>query len=225
MGKALERIKNTQKRINNLDFDAHWYRRVFHTFGASFIAYYMLPDLEWVNILKTLIPVFLLIFIITLESLRISGKISGDHFFGLRMYEKKRVGSYLYFGIAVFMLLLFFPQQIAIPCILCACIADPFMGEARLRLGKRNALMVGFLTCMFFFAVTWYKADPLVFLTGVFMGAAGAVVGENVKLKWVDDDFLIQILPAMLLLVVWLVAGYAGLALPGEIVRQWVLGG
>lgn len=223
MGKVLESFKNTHKRINNLDFDAHWYRRVFHTFSASFIVYYMLPDLGWINILKFWIPLFLLIFIIVLEYCRISGKVSSNHFFGLRMYEKKRVGGYLYFGIAVFILLFFFPQQIAIPCILCASIADPIMGEVRLRFGKKKVYFIGFLICLVFFIVTWYKADLLVFLLVSLFGATGAVVGETVKMKWIDDDFMIQILPAVLLLFIWLAAGYIGLVLPGEIVHSWVL--
>lgn len=220
MGKVLENFKDTQKKINNLDFDAHWYRRVFHTFGASFILYYMLPDLDWVNILKFWIPIVLLIFIIILEYSRISGIISSNNFFGLRMYEKKRVSSYLYFGIAVFILLLFFPQQIAIPCILCASIADPVMGEVRIRFGKKKVYFVGFLICLVFFVITWYKADLLVFLVVSLFGATGAVVGETLKMKWVDDDFMIQILPAVLLLIIWFVAGYIGLGLPDEIVHH-----
>jgi hypothetical protein len=35
------------------------------------------------------------------------------------------------------------------------------------------------------------------------LGATGAVIGEVKKLKFVDDDFMIQILPAVLLLLVW----------------------
>jgi len=183
----------------------------------------MLPDLDWVNVLKFWIPIFLLIFIIILEYCRINGIISGDYFFGLRMYEKKRVSSYLYFGIAVFILLFFFPQQIAIPCILCASIADPVMGEVRYRFGKKMVYFVGFLICLVFFIVTWYKADLLVFLLVSLLGATGAVVGETMKMKLVDDDFMIQILPAVLLLIIWLVAGYMGLVLPGEIVHHMVL--
>ena len=30
-------IKDTKNKISSLDFDAHWYRRVFHAFGACFL--------------------------------------------------------------------------------------------------------------------------------------------------------------------------------------------
>jgi uncharacterized membrane protein len=35
------------------------------------------------------------------------------------------------------------------------------------------------------------------------LGATGAVIGEARKLKFVDDDFMIQMLPAFLLLLMW----------------------
>ena len=160
-----EKLDETTKKINAIDFDAHRYRRVFHAFGASFLFYYVLPDtnwinlLDWINILKIWIPVSIVIIIMVLEILRLKGKINSDHFFGLRTYEKKRAGSYVFFAVAILILLLFFPQQIAIPCILCACLADPIMGEIRYHFGKKQVYIVGFLICMFFFIVTWYKAD------------------------------------------------------------------
>ncbi len=219
----VEKLEDTRKIINSLEFDAHWYRRVFHTFGASFILYYMLPDVYWINYLKFWLPIGLLFFIIILEYLRISGILSSNHFFGLRMYEKKRVSSYLYFGVAVFFLLRFFPQQIAIPCILCASIADPIMGEIRQRFGEREVYMFGFLICMLFFVVTWYKAELWVVLLISGIGAAFAVIGETKKIKWLDDDFMIQILPALVLLIIWLSSGYIGLVLPDPIIYAGVM--
>ena len=219
----VERLEDARKKINSIEYDPHWYRRVFHTFGASFILYYMLPDLYWINILKIWIPVLLLIFIFILEYMRINDKIDSNYFFGLRLYEKKRIGSYLFFGIAVFILLLFFPQQIAVPCILCASIADPIMGEVRLRFGTKKVYFVGFLICMLLFFITWYKADLLIVCIVSLVGASGAVIGETKKLKFVDDDFMIQMVPAILLLIIWFFAGYLGLGLPDPVIHPGVL--
>lgn len=221
--KIVEKLEDARKIINSIEYDPHWYRRVFHTFSASFIVYYMLPKLYWINLLKIWIPVAILIFIFILEYLRINGKISGNHFFGLRMYEKKRISSYLFFGIAVFILLLFFPQQIAVPCILCASIADPIMGEVRQRLGEKKVYAVGFLVCLIFFLVTWYKAELWITLLFSIIGATGAVIGETKKIKWLDDDFMIQILPAILLLVIWFCAVYLGLNLPDPIIHPGII--
>ncbi len=201
MNKLVKNIQETKRKINSLDFDAHWYRRVFHAFGASFLFYYMLPDVDWINVMKFWVPPIAVALAISLEVFRLKGVISSDHFFGLRMYEKNRVGSYLFFGVAALILLWGFPQQIAIPCILCACLADPIMGEVRHRFGKKEVYIIGFLVCMLFFMVTWYKADLwIVFLVSI-VGASSAVLGEVKKFWWLDDDFMIQIVPAVLLIV------------------------
>ena len=224
MKKVVNQLKETKRKITFLDFDAHWYRRVFHTFGASFLVYYMLPDVEWINLLKFWIPLLIVIFVFVLEYLRIKRKINSSHFFGLRMYEKNRVGSYLFFGVAILILLLFFPQQIAIPCILCACLADPIMGEVRHRFGKKNVYIIGFSVCMFFFVVTWYKAGIWMVLLASIVGAAGAVIGETKKFWWLDDDFMIQLLPAMLILLLWVGLKSTGLdILPDQVIYPSIL--
>ena len=130
------------------------------------------------------------------------------------MYEKNRVGSYLFFGVAALILLWGFPQQIAIPCILCACLADPIMGEVRHRFGKKEVYIIGFLVCMLFFMVTWYKADIRLMLLISIVGATGAVIGETKKFWWLDDDFMIQMVPALLLLIIWFGASHLGLIIP-----------
>lgn len=204
MKKIIDGIEETRKKINSIDFDAHWYRRVFHTFGASFVVYYIVPDVEWINIGKFWIPICIVLIALLLELLRIKGKINSNHFFGLRRYEQKRASSYLFFGMGILILLLFFPQQIALPCILCACIADPIIGEVRNRFDKNTAVFVGFLVCFLIFILTWYKTEDIMILLGIsIIGSSAAVIGEVKKIWWLDDDFMIQILPAVILFLLW----------------------
>ncbi len=216
--KIVNQIEETKNKINAIEFDVHWYRRVFHAFGACFLFYYLLPEVDWIDLLKFWVPFLILISLVILEFLRIKGKVSGNHFFGLRMYEKNRVGSYLFFGVAMVTLLLFFPQQIAIPCILCASIGDPVIGEIRSRVGRKSAYVVGFFVCMLFFVVAWYKADFFVMFFVSIIGAFGAVVGEAKKIWWLDDDFMIQMTPAVLLLIIWFSASYVGFSLPDIVI-------
>jgi len=218
MVNVADKLKDAKKKINSLDFDAHWYRRAFHAFGASFLFYYILPDVDWINILKLWAPPLILLFVIILEVLRLSGKISSNHFFGLRMYEKKRIGSYVFFAVAILILLRFFPQQIAIPCILCATLGDPIIGEIRRRFSKNYVYLFGFLICMYFFIITWFKADTLLIIVASVVGAFGAIVGETKKFWWLDDDFMIQMIPAFLLLIIWISIPYFGFSYPGEII-------
>ena len=222
MKKIVDQSREIKKKIDSLEFDVHWYRRVFHAFGAAFLVYYLMPnDIEWLNLAKFWVPLGIVIFTILLEYLRISGKIDSKHFFGLRMYEKNRAGSYVFFGVAILLLLIFFPQQIAIPCILCACIADPIMGEVRHRFEKKYVYITGFIVCLLFFMITWYKAAIWLMLLVSIVGAAGAVIGEAKKFWWLDDDFMIQMLPAIFLLAIWLSAQYIGIALPEPIIYPW----
>lgn len=214
-----KKIRNTKEKINSLDFDAHWYRRVFHTFGASFLVYYLLPDYDWINLLKIWALTTIVVFIIILETLRIKGFVSSDHFFGLRMYEKKRIGSYVFFAVGVLLLLAFFPQPIAVPCILCASIGDPIMGEIRHRFTKRQTYILGFLVCLFFFLFSWYTAGWFLMILASVIGACFAVLGEIKKFWWIDDDLMIQILPAVLLLILWNVGIYLGWNLPSDIIH------
>jgi len=191
------------ERMNAIEVDAHWFRRVFHTFAASFLFYYLLPDQDWINLGKIVLPVIIVLCMVVVEYRRIRGDLDHQRFFGLRNYEKKRPASYLYFGVAILLLFLLFPQQIAIPCILCASFTDPIIGESRYYLGKKRAYAIGFIVSMFFFLVTWYRADWWVLILVPLLGATGAVMGEAKKLKLVDDDFMIQMLPAVLLLLLW----------------------
>lgn len=216
MNNVINQFEETRKKINSINFDVHWYRRVFHAFGACFLFYYMLPEVDWVNSIKFWAPLGIIVFGLLLEILRLKGVISSNHFFGLRVYEKNRVASYLFFGVAVFILLCFFPQQIAIPCILCACLADPAIGELRKKFQESIVIIFGFLLCFLFFIVTWYTADLWIVFLFSFVGAAGAVIGEVKKFSWIDDDFLIQILPALLLLLLSVIMTQFGFVISFE---------
>jgi len=219
--RIIKKINNTREKINLIDFDAHWYRRVFHAFGASFVFYYMLPDLEWINILKIIIPAIIVIVAILLEILRIKGFINSNHFFGLRMYEKKRIGSYVFFAVGILILLMFFPQQIAIPCILCACLGDPIIGEIRNRFSKKYVYVVGFLICMSFFLISWYSVNLYLLIFVSVVGGLGAAIGEIKKIYWLDDDFMIQILPAIILGLIWIAIPYLGLNYPDILIQPF----
>jgi len=209
-------IKN---KINSIELEAHWFRRVFHTFAASFLIYYMLPDDLWITLLKILIAVGIVLFVIIVEYLRIKGILHSSNFFGLRIYEEKRPASYVYFGVALLILLVFFPQQIAIPCILCACFSDPIIGEIRHRFGKKEAYIGGFLICMFCFLITWHTVDISILLPISILGASAAVIGEAKKFWLIDDDFMIQMLPAVILFLLWQVLLFGGMdILPAELI-------
>ncbi|MDH7507349.1 MAG: hypothetical protein QHH15_06170 [Candidatus Thermoplasmatota archaeon] len=118
---------------------------------------------------------------------------------------------------------MFFPQQIAVPCILCGSIADPVIGELRMRFGEKKSCLIGFFLCMFFFFVTWFQTDLWIVFSVSLVGGFAAVVGETKKFSFLDDDFMIQILPAVFLLGIWVFAKYFGLNLPDPVIYPIVL--
>ncbi|HUS98747.1 MAG TPA: dolichol kinase [Candidatus Thermoplasmatota archaeon] len=199
------------ERMNAIEVDAHWFRRVFHTFAASFLIYYLLPDEGWLFALKQCTIIGILLVLIVIEFYRIRGHIKKIRFFGLRGYEQRRPAGYLFFGTGTVLLFLFFPQQIVIPCLLCAAFIDPLMGEIRFHYGKYNAILAGFVASLFFFSITWYRAEWWVIVIIAVVGGTVVTLSEAKKLPYIDDDFLIQILPAVLLLVIWQV--FAGIGI------------
>jgi len=61
-----------------------------------------------------------------------------------------------------------------------------------------------------FFMIAWYKTDFRLMIIASIIGAFGAVIGETKKFWWLDDDFMIQMIPAILLLIIWISLPYLG---------------
>lgn len=140
--------------------------------------------------------------VIIFDLLRVRNHISFPCDDLLRHYENNRLGSYVYFGIGAMILFLFFPEQISIPCILCASITDPFMGEIRHHYSKKSALLGGFLISFLFFAIIWMHTPINIMIPIASIGSISAVIAEKYAGFWIDDDFLMQMLPAMILLCI-----------------------
>jgi dolichol kinase len=215
---------NKQRPKRTLNYDPHWYRRIWHTFAAVFLYFYLLPNVYWINLAKYSVGIGLLIFILVLEVLRIKGKIGSSLFFGLKLRERYRICSYVFWSIGLLLLLLFFPQPIAIPCILGACFADPTIGELRYRYGQKLAKLVGFLLCLSFFAIGWSKAPLWAAITIPLVGSGVAIGIEGRKEWWLDDDLFMQILPACCILAICFMVAQFGIdILPGPIIPEYPL--
>ena len=72
---------------------------------------------------------------------------------------------------------------------------------------------------MFFFLITWYTAEIWILLLVSLIGSSAAVIGEAKKFWLIDDDFMIQMLPATILLLLWQGALFGGMnILPAELI-------
>jgi len=185
--------------MNSFDY---WFRRSAHVFATTFISYYFLPDSGYMGILKRIIVLSLLIIIIALDIARLKRK--RYRLTGLRDYEENRIGSYVYFGIGTSILLLFFPQQIAIPCIVSAALADPVAGELR-KINLKLSYLIVFMLSFFIFYSTWLTS-PYAILISV-TSSLSLTLSELKKFRYLDDDLLMQIVPALTILIFYLVLG------------------
>ena len=185
--------------MNSFDY---WFRRSAHVFATTFISYYFLPDSGYIGILKRIIVLSLLIIIIALDIARLKRK--RYRLTGLRDYEENRIGSYVYFGIGTSILLLFFPQQIAIPCIVSAALADPVAGELR-KINLKLSYLIVFMLSFFIFYSTWLTS-PYAILISV-ISSLSLTLSELKKFRYLDDDLLMQIVPALTILIFYLILG------------------
>lgn len=188
------RLKNNNKKSRH-----HWYRRILHSLGAFLIFYYLIPDAEIYEPLKLWGPIGVMILIILFDLLRLNKKIHFPKSEIFRHYEHKRLGSYVYFGFGVLLLFLFFPEHIAVPCILCASISDPLMGELRYYFGKNTGFLGGFMLSFLFFFIFLSITSFSVLVFTALVGAAMVVFSEHIAGFWLDDDLLIQIIPAIII--------------------------
>ena len=185
--------------MNSFDY---WFRRSAHVFATTFISYYFLPDSGYIGILKRIIVLSLLIIFIVFDIARLKRK--RYRLTGLRDYEENRIGSYVYFGIGTSILLLLFPQQIAIPCIVSAALTDPVAGELR-RINLKLSYLIVFMLSFFIFYSTWLTS-PYVLLISV-ISSLSLTLSELKKFRYLDDDLLMQIVPALTILIFYLVLG------------------
>jgi dolichol kinase len=172
------------------------FRRAVHAFGACFVVWYLIPpDGAW-GLLKWVLPLAILALVAALETLRLGGRLPAERFFGLREYERTRLGGYAYFGLSTVLLLYLAPEAVAVPCLVGMSLLDPLAGEAR-RAGRRTlGFVLGALLAAALFAL--YLWPPwLAAASGTLMAAS-----EAVKFRHLDDDLLMALLPAAFLFAV-----------------------
>ena len=193
-------------------------RRILHLGGSLFVGYYFLPETVLGSLHKEWILFGILLLALSIELYRKNTDHSPKINVLLRSYEHFRPASYFYFVIGSILLLVFFPQYISIPCILSAAICDPLIGEMRQRNNEHFGYYIGFLICFSFFMISWQSATFLIALIASFIGASSLVFAEYISYDWIDDDFLMQILPASLLFLLTQILLFMSVSLPTQLI-------
>ena len=210
-------------------------RRALHLFFAFVILYYFFPPTLFG--LPMYIYLVILVFILPLiiETIRLR---TGKLFIGLHDHEANHIASYLWFTSGATILILFFPQQIAAPCIVVTALGDPVIGLTK-PYRRRFIVITTFLICLVVFLVFKYPILLAIIAAGIAFIAESFEFKIRIRLRsnlfWsrskhrfssykglfyflfrTDDDFIMQILPAIILLVIFTVFP---MLLPSEVLH------
>jgi hypothetical protein len=190
--------------------DRAW-RRIMHLFGAAVILYYYLPSNFFLIVPKEYVLLAALAAVLVLEVLR---HTVGLELPTIRGYETHRIGSYVFYALALVLAVLFFPLPVGAAVVLGTAAVDPIAGE--LRRGDRPALVTvgvpfGTYAVLAVVGLAVLGGWPLGWsVVLALVAAAIAVAAERPKWPWVDDDLVMTIVPALVLYG----AGVLALGLP-----------
>ncbi len=186
-------------------------RRIIHVSGAAVLLYFVIPSGFFVVASTEEILLGLLAAVLVIEVLRLA---FGLELATVREYESRRVGGYVYYSVALTAAVLLFPEPIAAAVVLGTALVDPLMGEIRehprahrLYPSVPVALYAGLAFVALVGIGRWPVGTSALLAVAA---AAAAVASERPRLRWVDDDLVMTIVPALVLVAL----GIVGLRLP-----------
>lgn len=174
-------------------------RRGVHALIALAPLYYLLPvEIEPLGIRRWVLLVLFLCAIIVFESVRLA---KGLKFFGLRPHETKQIASFAWAAAGITATLWLFPMEIATAALVGMALVDPLAGILR-GMGTRDLVTVS-SSSVSYFAIALSALlvvgghDLLGCVALAVVGAALAIPSEWFDVPYVDDDFLMLVIPAV----------------------------
>jgi len=179
-------------------------RRLVHLCLPVFLLYYIIPDDTWIGIDKKLVLLGALFLFIIFEFLRLAYQI---RVFGTREYEMDHMAAYLWAGIGFTVAFLLFDYALVVPALLGMAWIDPLSGFLR---GRKSGLYpwLPFASYLVLAAVALIVVSSFAPRSIVFIAAAGAASGiaaEHRRVRFVDDDFLMLVIPLLVMTAVSLI--------------------
>lgn len=193
-------------------------RRLLHLAGSLFIIYYFIPEKIVYTISKQWILLIIGLLVLIIEVHRQKTKKTHPLDPLLRDYENKRPASFSYFAIGSIILIYFFPQYITIPCILSTALCDPLIGILKQKNKKIIGYFIGFCISFIIFIGSWITTKHWISLFASGLGAGTLIIAEHSSNAVVDDDFLMQILPAITLFLFSYLLSNISLPLPNQLI-------
>ncbi len=173
-----------------------------------YLFYYLLPEELFPGFFKWYGVVIVLAVVLIAEGLRLK---TGKLLFGMRNYEKNRVSAFTWFAIGMSLALLFFKMEYVVPVIIGMALVDPLIGEIRRRKAKLYpflpSLIYGIILFLCLFIL--FEMSIIFLVLFSFIATFFAIFAEWWDIKYIDDDFLMAIIPLLALsgldnLLAWL---------------------
>ncbi len=181
-------------------------RRLVHVSAPVFLVYYYLPDPVFPGLFGKQPGLFLfLALILVIEALRL---YFSPNIIGMRDYENHRISAAAWTALALTFALAFFPIEIALPVVLGMGWIDPLMGIMRARKSKYYPLVpvVLYFTLMIVPLTYFFGLTPVVMIASIVATFLG--IESELKKNWyIDDDFLMIVVPLLSLFAIFKVAG------------------
>lgn len=161
------------------------YPFLYYDFGQSIAAFFATTPQAIVIILVSLV--------IILDLIRIA---FGSTVFGQREHEAGHPSSFAWAAVALGIVLLFAPKLYAVPIIWSCAFVDPLIGEMRRFQVHQSWVAVVGIICvigLWLLATLWWGTP---WWMALIMGPI-IIAAEWPNLKWVDDNFLMMIVPLL----------------------------
>jgi hypothetical protein len=179
--------------------DRIW-RRVLHGLCAIVLLYYLIPENFFLLAPKWVVLLAALALVLCLEGLR---HVAGLELPTICAYEQRRVASFAFFAIALVLAVLLFPIPVAAAVVLGTALVDPLAGELRVaRVGPvaQWGVPIAAYFGLALAGLTLIGRWPTGLSIGIALIAAPiAIAVERPKGRWLDDDLLMTLVPAVVL--------------------------
>jgi len=174
-------------------------RRLMHCLIALAPLYFLIPDdLPVINMRRW---VLLIVFFAAVSVFDTWRRINKIPIFGLRPHEEDSVASFAWAAAGITFVLWMIPKPLATATLLGMAFVDPLAGELRRSFGKKAWVIAASIGVYFAisFSTLAIWGDHTIALCAVLamIGALVAIPSEAIKVKAIDDDFLMLALPGV----------------------------
>jgi len=181
-------------------------RRIAHFLIALTPLYYALPvELPILSVHRWALVVVFFSGVCVFETYRLW---KGITFLGLRPHEKEQIASFAWAAAGITAVLWLCPHDVAAAALVGMAFVDPLAGELRksrsdsVAVGSSLALYFALAFCVLFL---WEWRDDALVLVLAALGAVTAVAAERTKVRYVDDDFLMLVVPGAVMTALTLI--------------------